>query len=123
MLTYCSTLKQKVIFVSSPYAMDEDKQELMNHYTRMIRAAGFTMINFNTENTVKKLNLDWNRDFLDSGHVNYYGAEKFTCYMEKIMMKEANLPDHRSDPDYDTWKRAAVNLDKKLEKIKNSANE
>lgn len=114
LLDYCSTLKQKVIFVSSPFAMSEERQKLLNSYTEMIRDAGFTMYNFNTKEGAAKLDLDWDHDFLDSGHVNYYGAVKFTRWMEKAIAREVQLKDHRNDPDYENWVRSAKNLATKL---------
>ena len=114
LLYYCSTLDQKVIFVSSPFSISQDRQKLLNSYTEMIRDAGFTMYNFNTEEGAAKLGLDWDNDFLDTGHVNYYGAVKFTRWMEKAIAKEVKLEDHRNDLDYESWVQAAGNLAKKL---------
>jgi ASC-1-like (ASCH) protein len=114
LLDYCSTLDQKVIFVSSPFAISEDRQKLLNSYTEMIRDAGFTMYNFNTEEGAAEIGLDWDTDFLDSGHVNYYGAVKFTRWMEKAIAKEVQLEDHRNDLDYESWVQAAGNLAKEL---------
>jgi hypothetical protein len=114
LLDYCSTLDQKVIFVSSPFAMTKKRQKLMNSYTEMIRDAGFTMLDFNTKEGAAKIDLDWDHDFLDSGHVNYYGAVKFTRWMEKAIAKEVDLEDHRNDLDYESWVNAAGNLAKKL---------
>ena len=115
LLDYCSTLDQKVIFVSSPFAMSEDRQKLLNSYAEMIEDAGFTMYNFNTEEGAEEIGLDWSTDFLDSGHVNYYGAVKFTRWIEKMIAEEVQLEDHRNDEDYESWDQAAEDLAEKLE--------
>jgi hypothetical protein len=127
LLDYCSTLDQKVIFVSSPYDISKGDQKLLNSYMDIIRDAGFETLDYNSEELADSLGLDWDRDFMDSKHVNYSGAQKFTSAVSKYIHENVDLEDHRSEDDegedYRSWVRSSSRLARKMEKItlKNAA--
>lgn len=41
--------------------------------------------------------VDWDRDFIDGAHLNYYGGEKLTDYLGSMLSNDYNLKDHRAD--------------------------
>ncbi len=48
--------------------------------------------------------IDWNNDFIQDGHVNYYGGEKVTTYLGEILSIQYGIQDHRNDEIYSlTW--------------------
>ena len=80
-------------------------------------------------------NLNFDRDFQDSSHLNYNGADKFTRYLGKYLKENYDLPDRRNDPKYYSWEINAkyeykhiynfelkqfTNLDEYIEKVKNA---
>lgn len=112
LLAYCKTLKQKVIFVSSPYQISSADQKDLNTCEKMIEKSGFTFLDFNTEKLSDKMNLNWTTDFLDSKHVNYSGAEKFTAYMSAYLNKQITFDKQTSSASAKEWKQAAKRLDR-----------
>lgn len=118
LLDYCKTLDQKVVFVSAPYAMNEDRQALMHAYMKQIRENGFETFDFNTPELVEKLDLDWSRDFMDTKHVNYYGAVKYTRFVAKLVKKRISSTDHRVEPAYVSWDGSVGRLDEKMDRVR-----
>ena len=50
-----------------------------------------------------KLSMDWQKDSYDSGdHLNIYGAEKVTKYMQEYLQKYG-LEDHRTVSSFQSW--------------------
>jgi hypothetical protein len=45
-------------------------------------------------------------DFYNVDHVNALGAEKYTTFLEQYLSENYDLPDHRGEPDFETWDEA-----------------
>ncbi|MDD5921914.1 MAG: hypothetical protein PUC44_01860 [Eubacteriales bacterium] len=118
LLSYCETLDQTVIFVSSPYSISEDDQKVMNRYMQIIQDAGFKTFDFNTEELSNDLGLDWSQDFLDSKHLNYTGAQIFTRYISKYLSKNFDLTDHRGQEGYESWDSSVLSMERKYLKLR-----
>ncbi|MGI6722047.1 MAG: hypothetical protein ACOX4I_05790 [Anaerovoracaceae bacterium] len=118
LLDYCDSIKQKVIFVSSPYATDSvEKRQILNTAHKMIRKRGYEVWDFNHEPLLSKVNMNWHKDYFEKTHTNVYGAQKFTRFMARRIHKRLDLPDHRGSADYVSWDKAASDLNQEL-KIK-----
>lgn len=117
LLDYCSSLDQKVIFVSSPYRIPADEQEQLNACADLIGEAGFTFLNFNQKEQMEELELDWSSDFMDRKHVNVYGAMKYTDYLMEYLDEELNLEDHREESGYQSWRKSVRRFNRKLERL------
>lgn len=115
LLKYCSGLDQEVVFVLSPYMISQQEQKQMNAYTAMIEEAGFSVLNFNKASKIRQLGIHWNSDFMDTKHVNVYGAMKYTEYLMQYLKKHVELPDHRGDENYESWNKAVERFYTKLE--------
>ncbi len=91
----------ELFLVVTPY-ITNDNQELI--YNRVKEIAQMNNIEFNSTNyDYDKIGLDFEKDFMDSSHLNYSGAGKFTTYLGKELMSRFELPDHRDDPKYNSW--------------------
>lgn len=106
LLDYCDTMDKEVLFVLSPYSVKKGQMPIFNTAMRMVKDRGYTVINFNTPEMYNELEIDWDKDFYDSTHVNYLGAEKYTAWMTQYIKKEYALKDHRGDERYDSWAKA-----------------
>ena len=47
--------------------------------------------------------MDFSKDFYNIRHVNLFGAEKYTAFLEKYIKENYDLPDHRTEEEYKTW--------------------
>ena len=90
-----------VLFIIPPRQYD-DYVYYIDHIAKIITDGGFEVINFNKE---KKLKIDYDTDFYNSNHINVFGATKFTLYFSKYLKNKYDLPDHRSDEEYDSWNK------------------
>ncbi len=117
LIRYCKTLDQEVLFVSAPYQISEAEQEQLNICSRIIMQSGLTLLNFNQAQDTAWMGLDWSTDFMDTKHVNVYGAMKYTSYLSRYLSEHMELPDHRNDEAYRSWDRAKERFHSRLEKL------
>ena len=103
MLDYFDKHNKQVLFVLSPYSMKEGQNEVFNTAIEMVENRGYTVLNFNTEEMAQKLGLNWNKDFYNSKHVNFIGAEKYTDYLSQYIKKHYHLKDHRGEKKYQSY--------------------
>jgi hypothetical protein len=81
--------------------------------TIWIQAKSKKMINWTKDNNIsyydlnyhfKDINLSFETDFLDEGmHLNVSGATKVSNYLGAYLLDNYNLPNHQSDPTYQSW--------------------
>ncbi|HIU26316.1 MAG TPA: hypothetical protein IAC50_07490 [Candidatus Copromorpha excrementigallinarum] len=105
-LDYCDSLEKDVLFVMSPYSMKAGEAEKFNTAMDMVRERGYEVLDFNTEEMAHELGLDWEKDFYNSKHVNFMGAEKYTEYLSAYLAENYDLPDHRGQEKYESWEEA-----------------
>lgn len=108
LLDWCDGMDKdkKVLFVLSPYSVKEDSMPRFNTAIDTVKERGYDVINFNTAEMYSRLGLDWDKDFYNSKHVNYLGAEKYTDWLTSYLKKNYELEDHRGDPAYQSWEEA-----------------
>lgn len=103
-MKYVNDNNQKVLFVLNPYQISEEECRMANYMEMIIEEAGYEFVNFNRMN--EELDLDYNTDFYDTGHMNVLGAEKYTRSLAEILEQDYQLPDHRGDAEYGEWNEA-----------------
>ena len=94
------------LFVLSPYSVKSGQMPVFNTALSMVEDRGYPVINFNTEEMYEELDIDWDKDFYNSKHLNYLGAEKFTNWMTAYLKNHYDLADHRGDSKYESWDEA-----------------
>lgn len=104
LLTYCNEEELKVLFVVCPYSITEEEQKVYNTIQRIVEEEGFDFLNTNLY--FNEMNLDFQTDFNDFNHVNCFGAEKYTDFLEKYLAENYSLPDHRGEELYASWDEA-----------------
>ena len=77
-------------------------KKLLDSTINVIKSQGFTYINLTDESIIEEMNLSPS-DFFDENHLNYWGAEKFTNYLAKILVDKYHLQDKRNDPNFLSW--------------------
>jgi len=88
-----------VIFLDTPQFKDAHESGRANVIYDILEKEGFEYIHYYTaeSDTGFSINLDPNTDFYNEGHVNYYGAVKFTEVFAEYLNENHPLPDRRGD--------------------------
>lgn len=101
LLSYCREKELKVLFVVYPYSLTREEQTRYNTIQKVVEEAGFDFLNTNLH--YEEMNLDFQTDFNDRNHLNCFGAEKYTDFLERYLAENYALPDHRGDEEYHSW--------------------
>lgn len=101
LLEFCASKKLEVLFVVSPYAITREVEMKYNTIGNIVDSYGYKFLN--TNNFYKEMNLDFSTDFYNENHVNLFGAEKYTRFLENYLTENYKLPEHRADADYASW--------------------
>ncbi len=106
----------EVLFVDTPRYLNGSEVRRMNTLCDILDERGYKYVRFPLDETI----YDKTKDFIDDGHVNYYGAEKFTPIFAKYLVENYDLPDRRDDQrcvkdwvgPYDTIKKRIASWEK-----------
>lgn len=89
----------KIIFIKLPNTKDNiwfDKE-----FSKLAREYGFVFLDYNKlKNDIK---LDYNKDFIDTSHINIYGGQKVIDHLIPYLIKYYQLPTYYNDKNYVTW--------------------
>lgn len=102
LLDYAKENNVKLLFVDTPQYKGSTELGRGNAVYRILDEYGVDYINYcvtdEEGNYVYFPELDFDKDFYNEGHVNYYGAEKFTEVVAAHLNETYHFPDHRKDP-------------------------
>ena len=87
--------------IVTPYVITDDQELVFNRLKEIAQENGIGFTNANHDYDVIGLNFE--KDFMDESHLNYWGAEKFTEYLGKEITSRFELPDHRGEARYKSW--------------------
>lgn len=109
----------KILFVDTPQFRTPAEKICTNQVYKLVEESGADWVTFYKEGPEEgfTIDFDYDVDFYNDGHVNYYGAEKFTPVFAEYLDKKYNLPDRRNDAN------AKVYWDGKYDIIKNKIKE
>ncbi len=98
-LDYLKEKKLNVLFIDTPQLRLETEAGISNKIYKILAEEGFECIHYydeNSENTFS-IDLDLNTDFYNEGHVNFYGATKFTTIFSEYLVENYDLKDRRNE--------------------------
>lgn len=100
----CEQNKCQLVLYSSPSPINYD----MSKHNGIVEAADKLQLPYIDLNLkTAELGMDWQKDSYDSGdHLNIYGAEKVTKYMQEYLQKYS-FEDHRAAASYQAWNELA----------------
>lgn len=105
LLSYLKGTGKEVLFLISPYVMEEEAKKQFNYLTAAVEEAGYPVLDLNTH--IEEMGLDFSTDTYDYGsHVNVLGQAKCTSYLEKYLAEYYDLPDRRKEKGYESWNEA-----------------
>ena len=102
----------EVVFFASPFRLSQEQQEQFNAVEEFAAAQNIPFINYNK--LYDEIDLDFERDFRDSEHVNNYGAVKVTRHLAEFLKENYEIPDRRGEADYQLWEDNALYLSNKV---------
>ncbi len=103
LLDTCKESRRQVLFVVSPYLITKEHEMQFNAIKDIIEENGFQYLNANEY--YDEMGVDFFRDFYNESHMNCFGAEKYTEFLEDYIEERYDLPDHRSEDEYENWNK------------------
>lgn len=102
----CDSKGIRFILFACPSTRNYD-MKIHNGIAKAAEKLGIPFLDLNLE--ADQIGIDWTTDTFDAGdHLNLLGARKVTGYLTgKILEMEPDLPDHRSDPAFQSWNEEA----------------
>ena len=94
-LDYCKKKGLKVLLTVCPYSVTREEYSQYNTIEDIAGKYGAGFIN--TNDYYEEMGLDFSKDFSDFYHVNVFGAEKYTQFLENYIMENYSLA--LPDPD------------------------
>lgn len=101
LLDYCDKQNLQVLFVVAPMKVSADQMGKYNTLKDMIETRGYKFLNANE--CYDEMSFDFSTDVYNENHVNCFGAEKYTQFLEEYLVNNYDLPDHRGDIAYSSW--------------------
>ena len=130
LLDFLDSTKRDYLFVVSTYEEKPEHKQIFNYVQSVIENRGYRFID--TNEYIDDMNVDYSTDFYHEGHMNIYGAEKYTDFISKYIIENYNIPDRRNDSNYeymndylDQWHNEVNNTKSEIDKIieENNRNE
>ena len=86
-------------FIVIPFYFQDDEQKIINSVKAFAEERNIDFLDMNRID----IGLDYNADFVDVDHCNYFGSKKVTKYVGEYLKEHYDLADHRGDPRYYQW--------------------
>lgn len=91
----------QLCFFVAPFVAAEETGMKLKYTQNIAEKYDIPFLNF--INLKDELSLDPARDFIDSMHTNYFGAEKVSAYMGEFLWCNYDLTNHYGDEKYAIW--------------------
>lgn len=101
LLDYCDEQNLQVLFVLSPKYVGAAEMKQYNTLGDIIESRGYKFLN--TNKYYDEMSFDFSTDVYNEHHVNCYGAEKYTQFLEEYIVSNYDLPDNRGNESYSSW--------------------
>lgn len=123
LLSFLKGLDVDVLLTNIPYfeyftnKLKYDKSQIYwEEIADFLKKMNIEFINLDNQSVIEQIKLSY-FDFFDEKHFNYWGAEKFTNYLAKILVDKYNLQDKRNNPDFYSWN---ISVKEYIGKVKES---
>lgn len=94
-----------LVLIVVPYVISPEDQRCYNRITEIAAENGLIFINYNEY--YDAMGLDFEKDFHDESHLNYWGSCKFTEYLGSFLDSYDRIPDRRGQEGYESWEESA----------------
>ena len=93
-----------------------------NYLQGIVEKRGYRFVDCNEY--VSQMGLDYVTDFFNENHVNIFGAEKYTDFLNQFILKNYTIPNRKNDENYSfmntylaDWDNAVKNTKADIQKI------
>ncbi len=100
-ISYVKKQGSELILMTAPYPVTADDQKTYNSIAQIAGQEGITFVDFNQY--YDEMKLDFDRDFNDGSHLNYWGSCKFSKYLGEFLTSLGKIPDRRGQDEYESW--------------------
>lgn len=117
LLQYCKDQKlENVLFVRWPHNNQYETPETYEKAEAVIREYGYDFVNFS--DYLDEIGIDISTDFMDSEHLNVFGAEKMTLYFSRYITEHYDVVSEHDEEIVREWQDCASMVDRVLEVCK-----
>lgn len=100
-IAFMKNKEGKLVLIAAPYIMSGEDQIVYGRIAEIAAQEGIIFINYNEY--YQEIGLDFEQDFNDSSHLNYWGSCKFTDYLGSFLASDDSIPDRRGQEGYASW--------------------
>lgn len=101
LLKYLNENSIKALFVAGPIPISREETMQYNAIGEIVTLYGYNFLN--TNDYYMEMSIDFAKDFYNTGHVNVYGAEKYTRFVSDYIKTHYQITDHRGDREFARW--------------------
>jgi len=99
----------ELMLIVAPYIETGEDRKTYNRIQEIAEQEGVSFCNYNE--CYDEIGLDFQEDFNDDSHLNYWGSCKFTDYLGNILDSSEKIPDRRGQEGYESWEENARLID------------
>lgn len=117
LIQYAQKEKIELLFLVNPYVATEDDMKMF-HYMKKLVTENSKYNFLNIDEIYEQAGIDFSHDFYNAGHMNIYGAEKYTRFLAKYLKEHYNLEDKRTEKGCDSWEESYQTWSSTVEQLK-----
>lgn len=111
-ISYTGKKGIKLVLIVAPHIVIDEDMRTYNRIREIAEEEGITYIDYNE--CYDKIGLDFQEDFNDESHLNYWGSCKFTDYLGRFLDSCEGIPDRRGQEGYESWDENARLIEQEL---------
>ena len=122
LLNYMDSTGIDYLFTVSPYAEKKEHKMTFNYIQEIIEKRGYKFIDCNEYTS--QMELNYSTDLYNENHVNIFGAEKYTDFLNQYILKNYSIPNRKNDANYSfmntylaDWNSTVKNTKADIQKI------
>ncbi|MBO4815849.1 MAG: hypothetical protein J5507_02735 [Clostridia bacterium] len=118
LLEYIKQTNTDYLFVVSPYIEEIEHKKIFNTIEEKVNEYGYKFLDANEYTDA--MSLDYNTDFYNNGHINIFGADKYTDFLSKYIIENYEIPNRKEDKEYEYMNENLEEWHKEVENTKNA---
>lgn len=98
LLDYMDSTGIDYLFTVSPYAEKKEHKMTFNYVQKIIEERGYKFIDCNEY--TEQMGLNYSINLYNENHVNIFGAEKYTDFLNQYILDNYSIPNRKNDAKY-----------------------